>query len=46
MILILKMQVFPQNKSDRNPFFELIQGIMVIKPVYTFQIDPNKNGMR
>ena len=37
------MQVFPKNNSGRNLIFELIQGIMVIKLQYKFQIDRNRN---
>ena len=37
------MQVFPKNNLGRNLRFELIQGIMVIKLLYTFQIDSKRN---
>ena len=38
-----KLQVFPQKNSDRNLICELIQGIMVIKLLYKFQIRKEMN---
>ena len=34
---------FSKNDSNRNLIFELVQGIMVLKLVFKFQINPQKN---
>ena len=41
--LNLKNASFSKNNSGRILFFELTQGLMVIKLLYTFQIDLKRN---